>query len=375
MSLPAPDGWDEAPIPMADVGLQYAPLRGEIQQAVAQVLDSGQYILGSNVQAFEREAAAFLGAAAAVAVANGTDALYLSLLAAGVGPGDEVITTPFSFIATANAIRYTGARPVFVDIDPVTYNIGARAVAEAITPATRAVLPVHLYGQPAEVEAIAALCARHDLALIEDCAQSFGARRAGRMTGTFGLAGCFSFYPSKNLGGAGDGGLIVTASEEIAARLRRLRNHGSERAGFHDEAGFNSRLDEIQAAVLRIKLRHLAAYNEARREAARAYGRRLAGVPVTIPWEDPRGEHVYHQYTVLCDDRDAVQAALARAGIASAVHYRLPLHRQRALAEHAGASLPVAEGVVSRCLCLPIYPGITPAQIARVAAAIRSALG
>lgn len=375
MSRPAPtDREAAAPIPMVDVSLQNGPLRRELQAALMQVLDSGHYILGPNVEAFEREAAAFLGAAEAVAVANGTDALHLALRAAGIGPGDEVITTPFSFIATANAIRYTGARPVFVDIDPATYNIGAAAVEAAITPATRAVLPVHLYGQPAAVEAIAALCERYGLALIEDCAQSFGARRGGRMTGTFGLAGCFSFYPSKNLGGVGDGGLVVTSAPEMAARLRRLRNHGSERAGFHDETGFNSRLDELQAAVLRIKLPHLPDGNEARRAAAREYGRRLAGLPVTVPYEDAGGEHIYHQYTILCEDRDALCDALAAAGIASAIHYRLPLHLQRALAGHAGTSLPVAERVAARCLSLPMYPGISPAQIGRVADAIAAAL-
>ena len=372
MSKPVPTGGEATPIPMVDVGLQNGPLRRELEAALMQVVDSGHYILGPNVQAFEREAAAFLGVTEAVAVANGTDALYLALLAAGVGPGDEVITTPFSFIATANAIRYTGARPVFVDIDPATYNITADAVEAAITPATRAVLPVHLYGQPAAIEAIAALCAERGLALIEDCAQSFGAERGGRMTGAFSLAGCFSFYPSKNLGCMGDGGLVVTSSPEIAARLRRLRNHGSDRAGFHDETGFNSRLDELQAAVLRIKLRHLPDYNAARRQAAREYGRRLADVPVITPCEDPGGTHIYHQYTILCDDRDALRDALAAAGIASAVHYRLPLHRQRVLAEYASASLPVAERVADQCLSLPMYPGITSEQVARVADAIRA---
>lgn len=360
-------GGSAPPIPMVDVGLQNGPLVEEMRAAMAAVLDSGQYILGPNVQAFEREAAEYLGAAAAIAVASGTDALHLALVAAGIGPGDEVITTPFTFIATANAIRFTGATPVFVDVDPATYNITAEAIERAITPATRAVLPVHLYGQPAGMEAITALCEERGLVLIEDCAQSFGARRGGRQTGTFGLAGCYSFYPSKNLGGVGDGGLIVTSSEETAAHLRRLRNHGSERPGFHDELGFNSRLDELQAAVLRIKLRHIDRYNAERREAAREYDRMLAGTTLTTPYADPGGEHIYHQYTVLCEDRDAARERLARAGIASAIHYMLPLHRQRAFLAHAHLSLPVAERAAAQCLCLPMFPGLSPEQIARIA--------
>ncbi len=361
-------------VPMVDVSLQNGPLRQEIAAALLDVVDSGQYILGPNVAAFECEVAAYLGAAEAVALASGTDALHLALLAAGIGPGDEVITTPFSFIATANAIRYAGARPVFVDIDPVTYNIDADAVAAAITPATRAVLPVHLYGQPAAMEAIAALCARHGLLLIEDCAQSFGARRGARMCGAFGLASCFSFYPSKNLGGMGDGGMVVTSSADFAARLRRLRNHGSEHYGMHETIGFNSRLDELQAAVLRIKLRRVDAYNEARRAAAREYGRCLSGLPLSLPREDPAGTHVYHQYTVLCADREGLRAALAAQGVATAVHYRLPLHRQPTLAEYGAAAMPVAERVAAHCLSLPMYPGISAAQIERVATVIAGAL-
>lgn len=367
MSDPKAHGGSAAPIPMVDVGLQNGPLVEEMRAAMAAVLDSGQYILGPNVQAFEREVAAYLGVPEAISVASGTDALHLALVAAGIGPGDEVITTPFTFIATANAIRFTGASPVFVDIDEATFNITAGAIERAITPATRAVLPVHLYGQPAQMEAIAALCEERGLALIEDCAQSFGARRGGRQTGAFGLAGCFSFYPSKNLGGVGDGGLIVTASEETAAHLRRLRNHGSDRPGHHDEPGFNSRLDELQAAVLRIKLRHIDRFNAERREAASEYDRRLAGLAVKTPFADPGGEHIYHQYTVLCEDRDAVRNRLAAAGIASAVHYMLPLHRQPAFAAHAHLSLPVAERAAARCLCLPMFPGLSSEQIARIA--------
>jgi len=363
------------PIPMVDVALQNGPLRDQIQAALMEVVDSGRYILGPHVQAFEREAAEFVGVPYAVGVANGTDAPHLALLAAGIGPGDEVITTPFSFIATANAIRYAGARPVFVDIDPATFNITAQGIEAAITPRTRAVLPVHLYGQPAEIGEIADLCQRRGLVLIEDCAQSLGAKRDGRMTGSFGLAGCVSFYPSKNLGAMGDAGLVVTTSAEFAEHLGRLRNHGSVEYGVHTETGFNSRLDEMQAAILRIKLRELVAYNESRRTAAREYGRLLAGLPLTLPAEDPRGEHIYHQYTILCDDREGLREKLSAAGVASALHYKLPLHRQRVLAEYAqGASFPVADSVAARCLSLPMFPGITSEQIARVAEVIRSAL-
>jgi dTDP-4-amino-4,6-dideoxygalactose transaminase len=366
---------DAAPITMVDLRGQHAALKQEILQAMAQVLDSGRYILGPNVEAFEREAAAYLGAREAVAVASGTDALYLSLVAAGIGAGDEVITTPFSFIATATAIRFAGARPVFVDIDPVTYNIDPAAIEQAVTPATCAIIPVHLYGQPANLEAIKPICKRYDLALIEDCAQSFGARRGAGMTGSIGLTGCFSFYPSKNLGGIGDGGLIVTSSEEMAQHLRRLRNHGIERPGYHSEIGFNSRLDEIQAAVLRIKLRHIEQYNAGRRRVAGEYNRLLAGAPVITPFEDGKGEHIYHQYTILCDDRDRLQERLRQSGVFADIHYRLPIHKQKALAaDYANLSLPNAERVASQCLSLPIYPEMPPEQIERVASAVVEAL-
>ncbi|MDR2876544.1 MAG: DegT/DnrJ/EryC1/StrS family aminotransferase, partial [Chromatiales bacterium] len=261
----------------------------------------------------------------------------------------------------------------FVDVDPQSYNIAAAAIEAAITPRTRAVLPVHLYGQAAAVDEIAVLCERRGLVLIEDCAQSFGARRAGRMTGSFGIAGCFSFYPSKNLAGMGDGGLVTTSSAEFAAHLRRLRNHGSDEYGVYDETGFNSRMDELQAAVLRIKLRHVAVYNAARRVAAREYAAALAGAAVRVPSESARGEHVYHQYTILCANRERVQTALAAAGIASALHYRLALHQQRVLTQYADNALPVAERVAASCLCLPMFPGITSAQIARVARVIHAA--
>lgn len=358
-------------IPMVDLTVQHQRLRAELERAIAGVLDSGRYILGPNMEAFEREAAEFLGAREAVALASGTDALHLALLAAGVQPGDEVITTSFSFIATATAIRFTGARPVFVDIDPRTFNLDPVAVEQAITPATRAVLPVHLYGQPAAMEHLQAICRDRKLVLIEDCAQSFGASRGGRMTGTFGDAGCFSFFPSKNLGAIGDGGMVATDSPDLAHRLRRLRNHGSEQPGRHEQIGFNSRLDELQAAVLRVKLRHVTGFNEQRRRVAVQYNRLLAGLAVTTPYEDPEGVHVYHQYTVLSDAREQLQEALQQAGVASAIHYALPIPRQPVFAaDYAELALPVADSVARRCLCLPIYPELDDAQIARVAEAV-----
>jgi dTDP-4-amino-4,6-dideoxygalactose transaminase len=360
---------------MVDLTAQYAFLKEEIDQAVAAVLASGRFILGPQVQAFEEEAARYLGAAHAVAVASGTDALHLALVAAGIGPGDEVITTPFTFIATAEAIGYVGARPMFVDIDPRTYNLDPDLLETALTPATRAVLPVHLFGQAADMQRITAFCRRHRLILIEDCAQSFGASWGGRRTGAFGDFGCFSFFPSKNLGAFGDGGLITTVSAEQAERLRALRNHGSRRYAHHDEIGFNSRLDELQATILRVKLNRIDGFNEARRQTARQYQQWLRDWPVVLPFEDSAGMHVYHQYTVLLADREAAREKLAQSGIASMIYYPLPLHRQKVfIPEYTGLSLPVAESVAQRCLSLPIYPEIGATRIERVAKTLQAAL-
>ncbi len=362
-------------IPMVDLVTQYQSLQSVIAPALAQTLQNAQFILGPNVQAFEKEAAQYLGVPHAVAVANGTDALHLALLAAGIGPGDEVITPPFTFIATAEAIAYVGAKAVFVDIDPATYNLDPQAVERAITPRTRAILPVHLFGQPAEMGALLALAKAHQLRLIEDCAQSFGAETLGRKTGALGDIAANSFFPSKNLGCYGDGGMVTTANDEMAERLRMLRNHGSKVRYYHDIIGYNSRLDEIQAVVLRAKLPHIDTYNRERRRVAHRYNAGLRGLPVVTPHEDARGLHVYHQYTILLDDRAKVEAALKAAQIACAIYYPVPLHKQAVFAEISqGVSCPVSESVAERCLSLPIYPELANEQVDQICAVIRAAL-
>jgi len=359
-------------IPMVDLKTQYHRLKPEIDQALAEVLESCAFVLGPKVQAFEREAAAYLGVRHAIGCASGTDALHLALRAAGIGEGDEVITAAFTFIATAEAIRYVGARPVFADIDPDSFNLRPEAVERAVTARTRAIMPVHLFGQPCDMAALQSIADRHGLQIIEDCAQSFGAAIAGRQTGSFGVAAGFSFFPSKNLGGYGDGGLVTTASDELAQRIRVLRNHGSEVRYYHDVVGYNSRLDELQAAILQVKLRHIEEFNGGRRRAARRYGELLADLPLQLPKEDGIGVHVFHQYTLLSERRDDILQALGTAGIASAVYYPVPLHRQKVfLADCAGVELPVTEEVARRCLSLPMYPELTDEQIGRVADTIR----
>ncbi|PLX82027.1 MAG: erythromycin biosynthesis sensory transduction protein eryC1 [Desulfuromonas sp.] len=361
-------------IPMVDLRIQYQQLKTEIDQALAAVLDSTQFILGSEVTAFEQEIAMFLGVRHAVGVASGTDALHLALLAAGVGPGDEVITSPFTFIATAEAIAYVGATPVFVDIDPQTFNIDPVKIAQAITSRTKVVLPVHLFGQPADLLPLQELCKKNGLLLVEDCAQSCGADYAGTMTGAWGDLGCFSFFPSKNLGCFGDGGLVTTNDDKLAEQLRVLRNHGSRERYHHAIIGVNSRLDSLQAAVLRVKLKQLERFNRQRRTNAHRYSQQLAALGIITPFEDGKGTHVYHQYTILVEDRELLQQALTAAGVSSAIYYPIPLHRQEVFADAcAGLSLPVTEDVACRCLSLPIYPELNEEQIERVVEVIRKA--
>ncbi|MDO8275631.1 MAG: DegT/DnrJ/EryC1/StrS family aminotransferase [Serpentinimonas sp.] len=362
-------------IPMVDLATQYRELKPQLEPALLAALEATQFILGPNVQAFETEAAAYLGVKHAISCANGTDALHLALRALGLGPGDEVITTPFTFIATAEAIAYVGAKTVFVDIDPRSFNLDVEQVARAIGPRTKALLPVHLFGQPANMAPLQALAQQHGLHLIEDCAQSFGARVAGRMTGSIGDVSAFSFFPSKNLGCYGDGGMVSTQSDALAETLRMLRNHGSKVRYYHDIVGYNSRLDELQAVVLRAKLPRIDHYNQQRRRVAQRYQAGLAGLPLQTPFEDGIGQHVYHQYTLLCERRDALQQALSAAQIASAIYYPVPLHQQKVFAaEAAGQSFPVTESVARRCLSLPIYPELSDAAIDEVCAVIRQAL-
>jgi dTDP-4-amino-4,6-dideoxygalactose transaminase len=360
-------------IAMVDLAAQWDDLRDEIESAMREAMTASQFVLGPNVRAFEQEAAGYLGVAHAIGCASGTDALHLALRAAGIGAGDEVITTAFSFFGTVEPIIHAGARPVLVDIDPHSFNIDPVAVAAAIGPATRAILPVHLFGQPAAMPALAEIAARHRLLLIEDCAQSFGASRDGRMTGSIGTAAGFSFFPSKNLGAFGDGGLVTTDDDEVAARVRELGNHGSVVRYQHRSVGYNSRLDELQAIVLRAKLKRIDRYNAARRRLARAYAEQLRDLPgVVTPQERDGGVHVYHQYTVLLQDRDAVAEALRARGIACAVHYPIPLHRQPAMAGLADhVQLPVAEDVARRCLSLPMYPELGEQRVGQVAEALR----
>jgi len=359
---------------MVNLKAQYAEIKDEVEQGLAQTIENCSFILGPNVQAFEQETAAYLGVKHAIGVASGTDALHLALIAEGIGQGDEVITTAFTFIATAEAIKYVGAVPVFVDIDPKTFNISPEAIEKAITSKTKAVMPVHLFGQPADMDRIEQICKAHDLKLIEDCCQSFGASINGKQTGAIGHAAGFSFFPSKNLGACGDGGLVVTDSDETAAKLRQLRNHGSNVRYYHDVIGYNSRLDEMQAVILRAKLKRIDQYNQARRRVAHLYSELMADLPLTTPFEDGLGVHVYHQYTVLSDRRDDLLKALQDEQIGCAVYYPVPLHQQNVFKQEcAGLSLPVTESVAANCFSLPICPFLSDDDVRAIVAVIRDA--
>ena len=365
-------------IPMLDLKAEYALLKDEIEPAVCAALAACQYIGGPNVKAFEAEAAAYAGVKHAISCASGTDALLIALRAAGIQCGDEVITTPFTFVATGSTVVMCGAKPVFVDIDPRTFNLDIAQVEAAITPKTKAIVPVHIFGQPVDLAPLKALCAKHNLKLIEDSAQSFGAMLgpncADRMSGAYGDIGCTSFYPSKNLSAFGDGGLIITDNDALAAELRVLASHGSRVRYHHHVLGYNSRLDEIQAVILRIKLKRLDDFNARRIAIADLYNRKLDGI-VETPYADGKGRHVYHQYTILSDKRDAIQKALTDAGIACAVYYPVPLHQQEMFASsHGAVKLPVAERTAQRCLSLPISPMLQDAQVERIAEVIRSAI-
>ena len=360
-----------------DLRAQFATIRDEVMQAVAQVFESQYFILGPEVKLLEDEVAAKLGSEFAVGCASGTDALILSLLAAGIGEGDEVITTPFSFIATAGSIAYVGVKPVFVDIDPVTYNINPALLEAAITPKTRAIMPVHLFGLPADMDPILAIARAHKLVIIEDAAQAIGSRYAGRFTGTFGEYGCFSFFPSKNLGGAGDGGMITTNDSAIATLLQMLRVHGSKKKYFHEMIGTNSRLHALQAAVLRVKLRHLDAWQQGRQNRADRYRRLFesAGLSsfISVPPRPPaKFEHVYNQFTIRSTRRDDLKAFLHAAGVPSEIYYPLCIHLQEAFSYlgHAPGDFPESEKASREVLSLPVYPELPDALQNRVVQAI-----
>ena len=358
---------------MVDLKGQYESLKSEIDAAIIQSLGETRYILGPNVQAFEKECAEYLGVKHALGCANGTDALHLGLLAAGVKAGDEVITTAFTFIATAEAIRYVGATPVFVDILPGSLNIDPIQIKAAITDKTSAIIPVHLFGQPADMDEIVNIANEHDLAIVEDCAQSIGSAYKGQKTGSFGVAGTFSFFPSKNLGCYGDGGMVTTNDDSAADTIRMYRNHGSSKQYYHDVIGFNSRLDELQAVILRIKLKQLDDYNASRLRVAQTYNRLLAGSRFETPEIPDDRDHIFHQYTLLCDGRDAVREAVLAKDISCAVYYPVPLHQQKAFADTVQPNLPVTEATSQRCLSFPVFPEMTNEQIETVCEAILSA--
>ena len=361
-------------IPMVDLKRQYNALKIEIDAAVSDVLEKTQFILGPNVTKLEEEVAAYHCLPYAAGVANGTDALLLALRACGIKSGDEVITTPFTFIATAEVVAQLGATPVFVDIRPDTFNIDPNLIEEKITPQTKAIIPVHLFGHPADMEPIMQIAAKHKLKVIEDCAQSFGAKYKNQRTGTIGDVGCFSFFPSKNLGCYGDGGMVITKDETIARRVKMLRNHGSEVRYHHSEVGCNSRLDEIQAAILRVKLKYIDQFNEARRNNAAAYCAALDNKNIILPTVAKDSEHVFHQFTIRVQNRDAIVQVLTEKGIASAVYYPVPLHQQEVFVKlyNDSTSLPVSETCAGEVLSLPMFPELSGEEIQRIAGVIRS---
>jgi dTDP-4-amino-4,6-dideoxygalactose transaminase len=362
-------------IPYGDLRAQYRSIKAEIDAAVLRVLDSTQFILGDEVTAFEREFAAYCGTSDAVGVNSGTSALHLALLAAGVGPGDEVITVPFTFVATAAAIVYAGARPVFVDIDPDTCNMAPAQIERAVTPRTKVIMPVHLYGHPADMDPILDLARRHGLTVIEDAAQAHGAEYKGRRCGSMGTLAAFSFYPGKNLGAYGEGGAVVTNDGALAQKIRVMRSWGEERRYEHSVKGFNYRMDGIQGAILRVKLRHLEAWTEARRARAAQYAQAFAASGVNTPIERPDCRHVYHVYAVRLSHRDATRAALQASGIQTGIHYPIPIHLQPAHADlgYQPGDFPASEAAASQVLSLPMFPELTTAQIETVARAVVAA--
>ena len=373
MSTPSSSNPAFEPVPQLDLSAQYAAIGAEIRTAIDRVLVSQQFILGREGAALEEEIAALCGVAHGVGVASGTDALILALRACGVHPGDEVLLPPFTFVATGSAVSALGAKPVFADIRPETYNLDPSELERRVTPRTRAIIVVHLYGLAADMDPILSFAKSRKLPVIEDNAQAIGASYKGRPTGSFGDAACISFYPTKNLGAYGDAGMIVTNSPELATRLRSLRNHGQSLKYLSNEPGWNSRLDELQAAILRVKLRHLSEWQRARRANAAEYTRLLQQMPGVMPPIEPEGfQHVYHQYTIRTEHRDALQQHLTAQKIGSTVYYPYPLHLQPLYASlgHKPGDFPHAERAAQEVLSLPMYPELRKDQIARVVEAI-----
>jgi dTDP-4-amino-4,6-dideoxygalactose transaminase len=360
-------------IPLVDLKAQYLSIKSEIDEAVHRALDNCHYILGPEVVGFEQEFAAYSQTTHGIGVSSGTAALHLALLAADIGPGDEVITTPFTFVATVAAIQYAGATPVLVDIDPVSFCIDPQAVAAAVTPRTRAVIPVHLYGQPADMDPINEIARKHDLVVIEDAAQAHGAEYKGRRAGSLGHLACFSFYPAKNLGAIGEGGMVTTSNDEYARKLRLLRDWGAEKKYHHTVKGYNFRLEGIQGAVLRVKLRHLERWTERRREIAGRYREWLAGTGFEPPVELAHSRHVYHVYSVRVAERDQRQRQLLEMGVQTGIHYPVPVHLMPAYADlgYAVGQFEQAERAAGEVLALPVYPELSVEQVDAVGRAAR----
>jgi dTDP-4-amino-4,6-dideoxygalactose transaminase len=363
-------------IPFLDLKAQYKSIKPEIDAAVINVLESGQFVLGEFVANFERDFAAYCGARQAIGVNSGTSALHLALLAAGVGPGDEVITIPFTFVATVSAICYTGAVPVFVDVEPRSFTMDVNRLEQAITSRTKAILPVHLYGQMADMTGILAIANRHGIPVIEDACQSHGAELDGRRAGSIGLSGAFSFYPGKNLGAYGEGGMVVTNDDEHARKIRMLRDWGQEKRYHHVLKGFNYRMEGIQGAILGVKLRYLEGWTEARRARAREYDALLEDSPVVkAPAELDGRRHVYHIYAVRTADRDALQKQLQADGVSTGLHYPIPVHLQEAHKDlgHKVGDFPQSEAAANEVLSLPMFPELTSSQVEQVVAAVQQA--
>lgn len=363
-------------VPFLDLKAQFAQVGAEISRVLVEVAESAVYVLGPKVVAFERAFAEYQGAKHCIGLNSGTSALHLALIAAGVGPGDEVLTVPMTFIASSWAISYVGATPVFVDVDPMTYTMDVAQVEKRITKRTRALLPVHLYGQPADLGALVEISRRHGIPLIEDAAQAHGARYGGQPVGTFGQCGCFSFYPGKNLGACGEAGAVVTNDDAIAERLRALRDHAQTQRYHHEEIGFNYRMDAFQGAVLSVKLKHLEAWTEARRRLAARYQQLLDGMNLTVPVEALGRRHVWHLFVTLLEQRDAVKKALEARGIQTGLHYPRPLHLQKAYQQlgYGEGDFPVAERIGRECLTLPLFPEMTDEQQNAVCIALADAL-